>query len=113
MVTLLVAMLTIIVGELVPKTLALNFPERLALAVARTARAASTGSCAPSSGSSPGSASSSCASSAASERPQAGYLSTEELKSLVETGSEQGGIEEDEKEMIHGVIELGEKASTR
>jgi CBS domain containing-hemolysin-like protein len=43
------------------------------------------------------------------ERPQAGYLSTEELKMLVETGSEQGGIEEDEKEMIHGVIELAEK----
>jgi len=43
------------------------------------------------------------------EKPQAGYLSTEELKLLVETGSEQGGIEEDEKEMIHGVIELGER----
>jgi CBS domain containing-hemolysin-like protein len=42
------------------------------------------------------------------ERPQAGYLSTEELKLLVETGSEQGGIEHDEKEMIHGVIELAE-----
>ena len=43
------------------------------------------------------------------ERPQGGYLSTEELKILVETGSEQGQIEEEEKEMIHGVIELGEK----
>src|SRR4029453_13329337 len=43
------------------------------------------------------------------EKPQAGYLSTEELKLLVETGSEQGGIEGEEKEMIHGVIELGEK----
>jgi CBS domain containing-hemolysin-like protein len=42
------------------------------------------------------------------DRPQAGYLSTEELKMLVETGSEQGGIEEEEKEMIHGVIELAE-----
>ena len=27
---------------------------------------------------------------------------------LVETGSETGGIEQDEKEMIHGVIELAE-----
>ena len=27
---------------------------------------------------------------------------------LVETGSAQGGIEHDEKEMIHGVIELAE-----
>ncbi len=108
-VTLLVAMLTIIVGELVPKTLALAFPERLALAVARPLAGLDRilrpvvwvvssislvlvrllGG---------------------RERPQAGYLSTEELKSLVESGSEQGGIEEDEKEMIHGVIELGEKS---
>ena len=43
------------------------------------------------------------------EKPQGGYLSTEELKLLVETGSEQGEIEEEEKEMIHGVIELGDK----
>jgi putative hemolysin len=43
------------------------------------------------------------------ERPQAGYLSTEELKMLVETSAEQGEFEEEEKEMIHGVIELAEK----
>jgi len=106
--TLVIALASIIVGELVPKTLALNFPERFALLVARPigllARVLSPvvwlvsrvslvlvrllGG---------------------TERPQAGYLSTEELKMLVETGSEQGGIEEDEKEMIHGVIELGEK----
>jgi len=106
--TLVIALASIIVGELVPKTLALNFPERFALLVARPigllARVLSPvvwlvsrvslvlvrllGG---------------------TERPQAGYLSTEELKMLVETGSEQGGIEEDEKEMIHGIIELGEK----
>ena len=106
--TLVIALASIIVGELVPKTLALNFPERFALLVARPigllARVLSPvvwlvsrvslvlvrllGG---------------------TERPQAGYLSTEELKMLVETGSEQGGIEEDEKEMIHGVIELGDK----
>jgi len=107
-VTLVIALASIIVGELVPKTLALNFPERLALTVAWPIGVMQTvlspivwfvsrlslilvrllGG---------------------TERPQAGYLSTEELKILVETGSEQGGIEEDEKEMIHGVIELGEK----
>ena len=43
------------------------------------------------------------------EKPQGGYLSTEELKILVETGSQEGSIEEEEKEMIHGVIELGDK----
>ncbi|HEU5325868.1 MAG TPA: hemolysin family protein [Candidatus Limnocylindria bacterium] len=106
--TLLIALGSIIVGELVPKTLALNFPERLALVVARpigwldrllspivwfvatvskvVVRLLG-----------------------GKERPQAGYLSTEELKMLVETGSEQGQIEEEEKEMIHGVIELAEK----
>jgi putative hemolysin len=107
-VTLIIALASIIVGELVPKTLALNFPERLALFVAApigflqsilspivwlVTRISALlvrllGG---------------------TERPQGGYLSTEELKMLVETGSEQGGIEEEEKEMIHGVIELGDK----
>jgi putative hemolysin len=108
LVTLLIALASIIVGELVPKTLALTFADRFALIVARPigwmdrllrpvvwfvssvsnvlVRALG-----------------------GRERPQAGYLSTEELKMLVETGSETGGIEQDEKEMIHGVIELAEK----
>jgi len=107
LVTLLIALASIIIGELVPKTLALAFPDRFALVVARPigwfdrllrpivwlvssvanvlVRALG-----------------------GRNRPQAGYLSTEELKMLVETGSEQGGIEEEEKEMIHGVIELAE-----
>ncbi len=107
-VTLVIALASIVVGELVPKTMALNFPERLALIVARpiawlqavvspvvwlVSRLSSVlvrllGG---------------------RERPQGGYLSTEELKILVETGSEEGSIEEEEKEMIHGVIELGDK----
>jgi putative hemolysin len=107
-VTLAIALASIIIGELVPKTLALNFPERLALWVARpigflqglltpivwfVSRISALlvrllGG---------------------KEKPQGGYLSTEELKLLVETGSEQGQIEEEEKEMIHGVIELGDK----
>ena len=107
LVTLLIALASIIFGELIPKTLALSSPDRFALFVARPigwfdrilrpivwlvstvsnvfVRALG-----------------------GKDRPQAGYLSTEELKMLVETGSEQGGIEEDEKEMIHGVIELAE-----
>ena len=107
-VTLVIALASIVIGELVPKTLALNFPERFALLVARPIGFLQTllspivwfvsrlsailvrllGG---------------------RERPQGGYLSTEELKILVETGSEEGSIEEEEKEMIHGVIELGDK----
>lgn len=106
--TLLIALASIVIGELVPKTLALNFPERLALIVARPIGLLQSllwpivwgitrlsavlvrllGG---------------------KEKPQGGYLSTEELKMLIETGSEQGQIEEEEKEMIHGVIELGDK----
>jgi putative hemolysin len=89
LVTLLIALASIIVGELVPKTLALSFPDRFAIIVARPigwldrllrpivwlvstisnvlVRALG-----------------------GKDRPQAGYLSTEELKMLVETGSEQG-----------------------
>lgn len=108
-VTLVIALASIVVGELVPKTLALNFPERLALAVAQpiglleralspivwfVTRLSSV----------------LVRLAGGKEKPQAGYLSTEELKILVETGSEQGEIEEEEKEMIHGVIELGDTA---
>jgi putative hemolysin len=107
-ITLLIALTSIIVGELVPKTLALSFPERLALAVARPIRwlqvllspivwlvSRISGVLVRLLG--------------GTERPQAGYLSTEELKMLVESGTETGEFEEDEKEMIHGVIELGDK----
>ena len=107
-VTLVIALASIVIGELVPKTLALNFPERFALLVSRPIGFLQTllspivwfvsrlsailvrllGG---------------------RERPQGGYLSTEELKILVETGSQEGSIEQEEKEMIHGVIELGDK----
>ena len=105
--TMIIALVTIVIGELAPKTLALSFTERFALAVARPiafmGRLLSpfvwlvsliSGILVRALG--------------GKNRPQAGYLSTEELKILVETGSEQGGIEEDEKEMIHGVIELAD-----
>jgi putative hemolysin len=108
LVTLMIALASIIIGELVPKTLALTFADRFALIVARPIGwldfvlrpvvwfVASVSNVL-------------VRMLGGRERPQAGYLSTEELKMLVETGSETGGIEEDEKEMIHGVIELAEK----
>jgi putative hemolysin len=107
LVTLLIALTSIVIGELVPKTLALNFPVRLSLIVARPLRFLERllaplvwvvsrislvlvrllGG---------------------RDKPQAGLLSLEELKMLVQTGSEQGLVEETEKDMIHGVIELGD-----
>jgi putative hemolysin len=107
-VTLIIALASIIVGELVPKTLALNFPERLALFVAAPISFLQS-VLSPIVWLVTGISSLLVRLLGGTERPQGGYLSTEELKMLVETGSEQGGIEEEEKEMIHGVIELGDK----
>ena len=109
LVALFIALLSIIVGELAPKTLALTFSDRLSLIVAHpiallerllapivwiVSRASLI----------------LVRAMGGTEKPQGGYLSTEELKSLVETGSERGDIEEEEKEMIHGVIEMGDKS---
>ncbi|HEX5040018.1 MAG TPA: hemolysin family protein [Candidatus Limnocylindria bacterium] len=107
-VTLAIALASIVVGELVPKTLALNFPERLALFVAAPISFIE-GALRPIVWFVTRISAVLVRLLGGKEKPQGGYLSTEELKLLVETGSEQGGIEEEEKEMIHGVIELGDK----
>jgi len=106
--TLVIALASIIIGELVPKTLALNFPERLALFVARPIGVIQ-GILSPIVWVVSRTSLVLVRLLGGTEKPQGGYLSTEELKILVETGSEQGQIEEEEKEMIHGVIELGDK----
>ena len=107
-VTLLIALASIVIGELVPKTLALTFAERFALFVARPIGWMDV-ALRPLVWSVASVSKLLVRAFGGRTTPQAGYLSTEELKMLVETGSEQGGIEEDEKEMIHGVIELAEK----
>ncbi|MEO7295737.1 MAG: hemolysin family protein, partial [Candidatus Limnocylindria bacterium] len=106
--TLVIALASIIIGELVPKTLALNFPETLALFVARPIGVIQ-GIFAPVVWVVSRTSLILVRLLGGTEKPQGGYLSTEELKMLVESGSQQGGIEEEEKEMIHGVIELGDK----
>ncbi|MEO6579165.1 MAG: DUF21 domain-containing protein, partial [Candidatus Limnocylindria bacterium] len=102
-VTLIIALVSIIIGELVPKTMALNFPERLAMAVARPVGFMQS-LLSPIVWVVSRSSALLVRLLGGTEKPQGGYLSTEELKLLVETGSEQGEIEEEEKEMIHGVI---------
>jgi putative hemolysin len=107
-VTLLVSLVTIIFGELVPKTLALAHAERYALTLARPIDLIGR-----------------------VLRPVVWFLTTathgvtrllgvrdvstddaitsEELLILVERGSEQGTIEAEEEQMIGGVLELGEQ----
>ncbi|HEU4919976.1 MAG TPA: hemolysin family protein [Candidatus Limnocylindrales bacterium] len=106
-VTALLSFFTIVFGELVPKTLALATPERYALLLAgpvevmgRLLRPIVW----------------------ALERVTGlvnrvlgvgdidqNQISTEELKLLVERGGEQGILEAEEEQMIHAVIELGDR----
>jgi putative hemolysin len=106
-VTILLSMFTIVVGELVPKSLALTYTERLALAlsgfidlmlrllspfVAILTVTTSTISRLLGAG-----------------RVEESQMSTEELRILVERGGEQGILEAEEEQMINAVIELGER----
>jgi putative hemolysin len=106
-VTALLSFVTIVFGELVPKTLALAHPERFALALARPVdfmgrvlrpivwvlervteavnRLLGVGD------------------------TDQNQISTEELKLLVERGGEQGILEAEEEQMINAVIELGDR----
>ncbi|HEX8938797.1 MAG TPA: hemolysin family protein [Candidatus Limnocylindrales bacterium] len=106
-VTILLSAFTIVFGELVPKTLALAHPDRFALVLsgpvdvlgrllapvvwvltALTARIAGV---------------------FGADATQASRISTEELMLIVERGGEQGVLEAEEEQMIHAVIELGDR----
>lgn len=107
LVTALLSLFTIVVGELVPKTLALAHPERFAFLLARPVDALGrvlrpvvwllT-----------------VITNAITRLLGAGdvnrdRMSTEELKILVERGGEQGILEAEEEQMISAVMELGER----
>jgi CBS domain containing-hemolysin-like protein len=106
-VTALLALFTIIFGELVPKSLALAHPESFALRLsgfvelmlrllsplvvvltAITRRVAGV---------------------LGAGQQAEGVMSTEELRILVERGGEQGILEAEEEQMIQAVIELGDQ----
>jgi putative hemolysin len=106
-VTLLLSLFTIVVGELVPKSLALTYTERLALALSGfielMLRLLS-----------PFVALLTVTTNTISRLLGAGnveesQMSTEELRILVERGGEQGILEAEEEQMINAVIELGER----
>ncbi len=106
-VTLLLALFTIVFAELVPKTLALAHPERFALTLAppvevlgrllRPLVALLTG------------LTRAVTRSLGVTASRADEISTEELRLIVERGGEQGILEAEEEQMIHAVIELGDR----
>jgi len=106
-VTILLSMFTIVFGELVPKSLALAHPDRYALALARPVDllgrlfgpvvALLT------------SMTRAIAHALGADVTKEAQISAEELKLIVERGGEQGILEAEEEQMIHAVIELGER----
>ncbi len=104
-VTMLIGFVTLVVGEIAPKSLALQHSERLALALAGPTRLVSI-----------------IALPAVKivsffsdllVRPFGGHvkfsspiLTEEELRMLVEAGKEEGVIEEEEREMIHSIFDF-------
>ena len=106
-VTVILSMFTIVFGELVPKTLALAYPERFALTLARPIDllgrvfgplvAFLTGI------------------TRAITRPfgadvsRAAQITADELKLIIERGGQQGILEAEEEQMINAVIELGDR----
>src|SRR3954469_12733683 len=106
-VTLLLALFTIVFGELVPKSLALAHRERFALSLSapvdvvgqllRPVVALLTG------------VTGLVTRSLGVSTQREASISTEELMLIVERGGEQGVLEAEEEQMIHAVIELGDR----
>jgi putative hemolysin len=107
-ITTILAFITLVLGELVPKSLALRHAERIALAVARPidwlSRLASplvrllswtTNLIAGRFG-------------AAQMLSAMPFVTQDEIKTIVDAGEEGGVIEEEEKEMIFSIFDLGE-----
>jgi putative hemolysin len=106
-VTVILALFTIIFAELIPKSIALSSPERFALILSRpidviarllgpvvTIMAGITRWVARSIG---------------VDINQEAQISADELRLIVERGGEQGVLEAEEEQMINAVIELGER----
>jgi putative hemolysin len=107
LVTLLLSLFTIVFGELVPKSVALAHPDRVALLVAGpidllgrllgplvAVLAGVTRAVVRPFG---------------IEVTKEARISAEELKLIVERGGEEGVLEAEEEQMIHAVIELGDR----
>ncbi len=106
-VTILLALFTIVFGELVPKTLALAYPERFALGLARPIDllgrvfaplvALLTG------------ITRAVARPFGADVSRESAITAEELRLIVERGGQQGVLEAEEEQMINAVIELGDR----
>jgi putative hemolysin len=105
--TLLMTFLTVVFGELTPKTFAVTHSERLSLFLARPVslyiRLIS-----PFIWIFHNASMLILKTFGVKERPASPYVTEEEIKAMINIGEEEGEIEEEEKEMLHRVFEFGD-----
>ncbi|MBI2848929.1 MAG: HlyC/CorC family transporter [Chloroflexi bacterium] len=107
-ITLAVALITLVIGELVPKNLALQHVEPIALFVARpidllsrlaapliSVLTVSTDIVVSLFGS--------------QRKTRMPFVTEEEIRTLVDAGEEEGVFQQEEKDMIYGIFDMGEK----
>jgi putative hemolysin len=110
LITLLLAFVNLVFGELVPKRVAMNNPEKVSFAVARvllvtsviakpfvSLLSATTNGVLRLIGIDP--------------NKQNDEVSEEEIRMMIDVGEESGTIEEDEKEMLHNIFEFDDTAA--
>jgi putative hemolysin len=108
LVTVIISLFTLVLGELTPKNIALRYAEPLSLGVARFMQVLSTAA-------KPliwGLAKSSdllLAALGVRKAAHSEHVTEDEIRSLLRAGHEQGLLDRSETEMIHGLFELGDK----
>jgi len=109
--TIVMTFLTVVFGELAPKTFAVSHSERVSLFLARPVafyikiisplvwifKVSSNFIIKLLGG---------------KERPVSPFVTEEEIKTMISIGEEEGTLEEEEKEMLHKVFEFGDKVVT-
>jgi putative hemolysin len=108
LVTVIVSLFTLVLGELTPKNIALRYAEPLALGVARFMQFLSTAA-KPLIWVLAKSSDLLLAAFGIRKVAPSEHITEDEIRSLLRAGHEQGLLDRSETEMIHGIFELGDK----
>src|SRR5579863_4279969 len=106
--TAILSVLVLVFCEIAPKSLALRFNERFALSLARPVRFL-TRVLRPLVGALTFVSNGILSAATRGEHVAGPFMTEEELKLLVHIGQQQGVVEYDEQEMIHGILEMTDK----
>jgi CBS domain containing-hemolysin-like protein len=106
--TILMTFLTVVFGELAPKTFAVSHAEKIALAMAKPIEFYIK-LISPVVGIFSKTSNAIIRVFGGEIKPTPQYLTEEEMKAMISIGEEEGAIEEEEKKMLHNVFEFGDK----